>query len=118
MISECLYIFYSFIKSVKILKKRKEKKKEVYIDILISNSFSLQFMIRKKKLLTTFVFFFNSVIHDSGGVIFLNGCCFYFNFSETCYMDLSHTDRGCSPETCNKTRVLGKSNVYLSHEFL
>lgn len=51
MISECLYIFYSFIKSVKILKKRKEKKKEVYIDILISNSFSLQFMIRKKNCL-------------------------------------------------------------------
>lgn len=51
MISECLYIFYSFIKSVKILKKKKEKKKEVYIDILISNSFSLQFMIRKKNCL-------------------------------------------------------------------
>lgn len=51
MISECLYIFYSFIKSVKIPKKKrrkKRKKEEVYIDILISNSFSLQFMIRKK----------------------------------------------------------------------
>lgn len=48
MISECLYIFYSFIKSVKILKKKEEEKKEVYIDILISNSFSLQFMKRKK----------------------------------------------------------------------
>lgn len=55
MISECLYIFYSFIKSVKILKKKRKKKeeekKEVYIDILISNSFSLQFMIRKKNCL-------------------------------------------------------------------
>lgn len=37
MISECLYMFYSFIKSVKILKKKRKKKeeekKEVYIDI-------------------------------------------------------------------------------------
>lgn len=35
----------------KNLKKKKEKQKEVYIDILISNSFSLQFMIRKKNCL-------------------------------------------------------------------
>lgn len=47
MILEYLYIFYSFINSVKISKK-KQKNKKVFSDILISNSFSLQFMIRKK----------------------------------------------------------------------
>lgn len=39
--------FYQICKNSK-KKRKKEKKEEVYIDILISNSFSLQFMIRKK----------------------------------------------------------------------
>lgn len=44
--------FYQICKnSEKKRKKKEEEKKEVYIDILISNSFSLQFMIRKKNCL-------------------------------------------------------------------
>lgn len=42
-----IYIL-QFYQICKNSKKKKKKKKEVYIDILISNSFSLQFMIRKK----------------------------------------------------------------------
>lgn len=75
-------------------------------------------MIRKKKLFIIFVFFFNFVIYDLGGVIFFNGCCFYFNFLEMCYMDLFYMDCGCFFEICNKICVFGKLNVYFSYEFL